>query len=129
MRADDAFLEAAQYLSHWYGTPAEPARQALGSGCDVIMEIDVQGGVQVARRVPDSVRIFVLPPTMESLKARLEGRNTESAEQLRKRLAVADGEIGFARDSGYYRYFVVNDDLETTITDVINLVEQERNKT
>ena len=123
-----AFLETAEYIGHRYGTPAEPVYRALAGGSDVIMEIDVQGGVQVAERAPGSVRIFVLPPTMESLKARLEGRNTESEEQLRKRLAVADGEIGFARDSGCYTHFVVNDDLEATVRDILKTIEQEREK-
>lgn len=126
LEADGSFLETAEYCGHRYGTPAEPVKKALARGCDVIMEIDVQGGVQIAERVPDSVRIFVLPPTMESLKARLEGRNTESEEQLRKRLAVADGEIGFARDSGRYQHFVVNDDLDATVADILKIIEQER---
>jgi guanylate kinase len=78
--------------------------------------------------MPDSVRIFVLPPTMESLKARLAGRKTESEEQLKKRLAVADGEIGFARDSGCYQYFVVNDDLEATVAEVMDIIERERTR-
>ncbi len=127
-KAAGAFLETAEYCGYSYGTPAEPVYQALERGSDVIMEIDVQGGVQVARRMPESVRVFVLPPTMESLKARLAGRNTESAEQLRKRLAAADGEIGFARDSGGYPYFVVNDDLEATVQHILDLIEQERKK-
>ncbi|MFH0981265.1 MAG: guanylate kinase [Planctomycetota bacterium] len=127
-KAAGAFLETAEYCGQSYGTPAEPVYQALARGCDVIMEIDVQGGVQAARRVPESVRIFVLPPTMESLKARLAGRATESEEQLRQRLAAADGEIGFARDSGAYPYFVVNDDLEFTVTDILKMIEQERQK-
>ncbi len=125
-KAAGAFLETAEYVGHCYGTPAAPVHEALERGCDVIMEIDVQGGVQVAGRVPESIRIFVMPPTMESLKARLEGRRTESAEQLRKRLAVADGEIGFARDSGCYPYFVVNDDLEATVQHILGIIEQER---
>ena len=128
LRAAGAFLETAEYIGHWYGTPAKPVYEALAGGSDVIMEIDVQGGVQIAERAPESVRVFVLPPTMESLKARLEGRNTESAEHLRKRLAVADGEIGFARDSGSYTRFVVNDDLEATVTDILKIIEQEREK-
>jgi len=128
LKTAGAFLETAEYCGKWYGSPVEPVQQAMARGCDVIMEIDVQGGVQVSERVPDSVRIFVLPPTMESLKARLAGRNTESQEQLRKRLAVADGEIGFARDSGRYPHFVVNDDLETTVTDILKIIERERER-
>ncbi len=122
------FLEWAEYVGQLYGTPAGPVADARDAGRDVIMEIDVQGGAQVAERVPESVRIFVLPPTMESLKARLEGRKTESAEQLAKRLAEADGEIGFARDSDRYRHFVVNDVLEDTIEEIAGLIESEREK-
>jgi guanylate kinase len=128
-KAAGDFLETAEYVGHWYGTPIEPIPEALTQGRDVVMEIDVQGGVQVARRIPDSVRIFVLSPTTESLKARLAGRKTESEDQLRKRLSVADGEIGFARDSGAYQYFVVNDDLETTVAEVMDIVERERQRT
>lgn len=120
------FLEWAEYLGQLYGTPAGPVREALEAGRDVIMEIDVQGGAQVAERVPESVRVFVLPPTMESLQARLAGRKTETADQLRKRLAKADGEIGFARDSGRYTQFVVNDVLEETVEEIIGIIESAR---
>lgn len=120
------FLETAEYVGHLYGTPAEPVARSREEGRDVIMEIDVQGGAQVARRAPDSVRVFVLPPTMESLKARLEGRRTESAEQLEKRLAEADGEIGFARDSGCYTNFVVNDVLDETVAEIAQIIEAAR---
>jgi len=120
------FLEWAEYVGHRYGTPVAPVREALERGNDVIMEIDVQGGAQVAEKMPESVRIFVLPPTMESLQARLEGRKTESAEQLKKRLAEADGEIGFARDSGSYKHFVVNDRLEITVDEIAGIIESER---
>ena len=122
------FLEWAEYVGQLYGTPAAPVFEAREAGRDVVMEIDVQGGAQVAERVPESVRVFVLPPTMESLKARLEGRRTESAEQLSKRLAEADGEIGFARDSGKYNHFVVNDVLEDTIEEIAGIIEAEREK-
>ena len=89
------------------------------------MEIDVQGGIQVAERMPDSVRIFVLPPDRETLRARLEGRKTEAAEQLARRLAIADGEIAAARDSGCYPHFVVNDCLETAIEQVKKIIQEE----
>jgi len=128
-RERGGFLEWAEYLGQLYGTPKVPVVEALEAGRDVIMEIDVQGGVQVAERMPDSVRVFVLPPTMESLKARLAGRQTESAEQLSRRLAQADGEIGFARDSGAYPRFVVNDVLEDTVAQIAGLIEAERENT
>ena len=124
--ASGQFLESAEYIGEMYGTPRQPVKEALASGKNVVMEIDVQGGQQVAAAMPESVRIFVLPPDMDSLRARLEGRNTEAAEQLAKRLAKADGEIATARDSGCYQHFVVNDSLEETIAQVTRIIETER---
>ena len=119
-------LENAEYIGHRYGTPRRPVEEALKVGRNVVMEIDVQGGMQVAEKMPESVRIFVMPPNMESLRARLEGRRTEAAGQLAKRLAEADGEIAIARDGGCYDHFVVNDVLETTVEQVRRIIEQER---
>jgi len=121
-------LESAEYIGHRYGTPRRPVEEAMAAGRNIVMEIDVQGGMQVAKKMPESVRIFVLPPNMESLRARLEGRRTEAAGQLAKRLAEADGEIAIARDSGCYQHFVVNDVLETTVEQVKRIIEQERTK-
>lgn len=118
------FLETAEYLGNLYGTPIGPVRRAIENGDNIVLEIEVQGGQQVANRMPESVRVFVLPPTMETLKARLEGRRTESRIQQEKRLAQADGEIGFARDSGCYDYFVTNDDLEATVDEIIGIVRR-----
>ncbi len=122
----DAFLENAEYIGHRYGTPRRPVEEALASGQNVVMEIDVQGGMQVAERMPESIRVFVLPPDRASLRARLEGRKTEAEEQLAQRLAKADGEIATARDSGAYDYFVVNDILETTIEEVCEIIRKEK---
>lgn len=116
------FLESAEYVGHRYGTPRGPVEAALREGRNIILEIDVQGGVQVAAKMPESVRIFVLPPNMDSLRARLEGRKSEAEWQLRDRLAHADGEIATARDSGCYDYFVVNDDLEQTVNQIKQIV-------
>jgi len=121
----DELLEYAQYLGHWYGTPRAPVTEALAAGQVMIMEIDYQGGVQVARRMPESIRIFVLPPTMETLKARLEGRKTESEELQRQRLAKADGEIAAAQASGCYPYFITNDILEDSVQRVLEIIDQE----
>lgn len=118
-------LESAEYVGHRYGTPRRPVEEALSRGKYVVLEIDVQGGRQIAEKMPDSIRIFVLPPNLESLRARLEGRRTEAAEQLARRLAEADGEIAFARDSSCYQHYVVNDVLETTIEQVRTLVQEQ----
>lgn len=123
--AEGAFLEWAAYVGHRYGTPRRPIEQWLSQGRIVVMEIDVQGGMQVAESMPDSIRIFVLPPSPDSLRARLEGRNTEAREQLTRRLEKADGEIAAARDSKCYDYFVVNDLLDDTIEQVKSIIRKE----
>ncbi len=119
------FLESAEYVGHMYGTPRGPVEKALSEGNHVIVEIEVQGGTQVAQQMPESIRVFVLPPTRETLEARLKGRKTESAANLKKRLAQADGEIAVARDSGYYQYFVVNDDLHETVAEIMDIIRKE----
>ena len=121
-------LEYAEYLGNLYGTPRKPVEEAIANGEIIILEIDVQGGAQVAQRMPHSIRIFILPPTMETLKARLAGRHTESEALQAKRLAEADGEIAFARNSGHYQYFITNDILEDSVRRVMEIIEQETNE-
>ncbi len=118
-------LEHTEYLGNCYGTPRGPVEEAIERGEIVIMEIDVQGGAQVARKIPDSIRIFVLPPTMETLQARLSGRRTESEEIQRRRLEQADGEIAFARNSGCYQYFITNDILEDSVNRILEIIRRE----
>jgi guanylate kinase len=125
MVAADELLEHAAYLGEHYGTPRRPVEEALASGRVIIMEIDVQGGAQVARKMPESIRIFVLPPTMDTLKARLEGRHTETEALQQKRIAEADGEIAFARNSGTYPYFITNDILRDSVERVLEIIRKE----
>lgn len=129
MERNGSFLESADYIGHRYGTPREPVEAALDRGDNVVMEIDVQGGMQIARKMPESIRIFVLPPSIESLRARLEGRKTEAEEVMARRIAQADGEIAVARDSGCYDHFVVNDELDTTIEEVKRIIGEGGHKT
>lgn len=124
MIAAGELLEHAEYLGNLYGTPRKPVEEAVGRGEIVIMEIDVQGAAQVAERVPESVRVFILPPTMETLRARLEGRHTESEALQAKRIAEADGEIAFAKRSGVYSYFITNDILQGSVERVKEIIEQ-----
>lgn len=120
----DELLEHAEYLGHRYGTPRGPVEQALRQGDTIILEIDVQGGAQVAARMPESVRVFILPPTMETLKARLAGRQTESDAIQAKRLAQADGEIAFAIKSGVYQHFITNDILDDSVRRVMAILTE-----
>lgn len=129
MVAAGELLEHAAYVGHRYGTPRKPVEDALAAGEIIIMEIDVNGAAQVAKKMPESIRIFILPPTPDTLKARLEGRRTESADLQAKRLAAADGEIAFARDSGIYQHIITNDILKDSIEQVLSIVRQERQHT
>lgn len=122
---EGAFLESAEYVGHKYGTPRVPVEQLLGDGKNVLAEVDVQGGVQIAANMPDSIRIFVMPPSPESLRARLEGRDADAREELSKRLAKSDEEIAAARGSGCYQHFVVNDVLKDTIENVKTILAKE----
>lgn len=125
MVAGGELLEHAEYLGNGYGTPAQPVLAAVEAGNVVVMEIDVQGGAQIARRCPESLRFFILPPTMESLRARLEGRATESESLQARRLAEADGEIAFAQSSGCYTYFITNDILQDSVERIMKIIERE----
>lgn len=118
-------LEYAEYLGHLYGTPRKPVEEALAQGEHVILEIDVQGGAQLARKAPDSIRVFILPPTMQTLKSRLAGRKTENQATQAARLAEATGEIAFARTSGCYSHFITNDILEDSVSQILRLVNPE----
>lgn len=125
MIANDELLEHAIYLGETYGTPRAAVEEALANGEVIVLEIDVQGAAQVAERMPAATRIFVLPPTKDTLKARLEGRHTETEALQEKRLKEADGEIAFAHNSGVYQHFVTNDVLEDTIQNVLAIIHQE----
>ncbi len=104
--AEDRFLEHAQYAENYYGTPLDPALEHLEAGDDVILEIELQGALQVKKRLPQAVLVFIAPPSFEELEARLRGRGTEKEEVVRKRLAIARQECA-AMDR--FRYVVVND--------------------
>ncbi len=122
------FLEHAEYLGNLYGTPAGAVREALAAGQDVILEIEVQGGIQVARKFPQAVMIYVLPSDSQVLIDRIQGRGRDKQEVISQRLANANGEIAFARESGVYNYFVVNDLLDETIDEIVGIIGKERQK-
>ena len=102
-------LEHTQYNGNYYGSPAGPIRQELAAGRDVVLEIEVEGAMQVRQRFPEAVLIFVAPPSYRELEARLTGRGTESPEQIAGRLAAARREMAMAPR---YDYLLVNDRVE-----------------
>lgn len=120
------FLEHAEYLGNLYGTPAGPVREAMDAGRDVVLEIEVQGGMQVAEKCPDAVMVLVLPADRQALIDRIRGRGRDSQDVIDERLANAEAEIELAKQSGVYRHFVVNDVLDDAVDSVASIVESER---
>lgn len=121
---EDKMLEYAKVFGNYYGTPKDKVISRLERGIDVILEIDIQGGLQVRSKMPeDSVLIFILPPSLEELKNRLNSRGTESIEAIEKRLSKALDEIRFI---GEYDYYIVNDDLEKAVGEALSIVDAER---
>ncbi len=109
------FLEYANVFGYWYGTLKAPVLKALEAGKIVLLEIDVQGGLQVFKLFPHAVGIFILPPNPAELMRRLESRGRDEPDVIEKRIAEARREIKTAKASGAYRLMVVNDALVPTI--------------
>jgi guanylate kinase len=119
----DDFLEYAEVFGKFYGTPKSAVISKLEEGLDVLLEIDVQGALQVKRNYPKSILVFVLPPSIGELKRRIEGRGSESAEQIAKRLGESAREIG---EIGAYDYAIVNDDIGKTVAELKEVMSGRR---
>ena len=122
----DAFLEHATVHGHSYGTLKSQIVEKLEKGLNVVLDIDPQGAKQVMAQWPDCVSIFLLPPSYETLRKRLYGRNTDASEEIERRLKNAKGEI---EQAGMYQYVVVNDDLELAFSQVSAIVTAEKQRT
>jgi guanylate kinase len=124
MKAADELLESAEVHGNAYGTPLKPVERVLAQGRDMLFDVDWQGAAQVRERLGDDVvSIFVLPPSMRELRARLERRAEDTAASIDARFQNARTEIGRWRD---YHYVVVNDDLNRAYADVKTIVAAER---
>ncbi len=110
MVADDALLEWAEVYGNRYGTPRAPVDAALAAGESILLDIDVQGARQVRAHMPEAVSIFILPPDMATVEARLRGRSTDSDDVIARRMAQARQQLQGAAEADY---LVVNDDLQT----------------
>ena len=126
MIAEDAFLEHAKYVDHYYGTPAAYVKEQLNAGRNVILEIELQGALQIREKLPETILMFLMPPSAEELENRLRGRATESDDVIRARLRRAVEE---SQSMDQYDYLVVNDDLETCVEDVHHLIQSQRMRT
>ena len=122
----DAFLEHATVHGHSYGTLKSQIVEKLDKGLNVVLDIDPQGAKQVMDQWPECVSIFLLPPSYETLRKRLYGRNTDAGEEIERRLKNAKGEI---EQAGMYQYVVVNDDLEVAFSQVSAIVTAEKQRT
>lgn len=121
----DGFLEYADVYGNLYGTPRDKVMEWLDQGIDVILEIDVQGAMQVKKSYPEGVFIFILPPSIEELKNRIKGRGSETEESMARRLGTALQEIS-AIDQ--YDYRVINGDLDVAINRVRSIITAEQCK-
>jgi guanylate kinase len=122
-------LEYAEvYGGHLYGTPAEPVLEALDAGRVVLLEIEINGTVQVKRRLPEAIGVYMLAPSPEDQKNRLEGRRQDSAAAMAERLSKADGEIRYAQECGAYSHFVVNREIEETVDTLARIVAEARTR-
>lgn len=120
---NDGFLEHAVFCNNMYGTPKDAVLKMIESGKDVILEIEVQGAMQVRSHYPEGVFVFVVPPTMQELENRLRGRNTEDDEKIKLRLSRAKQEFDFVEK---YNYILENDTVEGSVKKLEAIVEAEK---
>ena len=118
-------LEWAEFVGNYYGTPLDYVQKKLDEGKDVVLEIEVQGALQVKKVMPDACFIFIAPPSMEELRSRILRRGTEEMEVVNKRMAKAEAEIGLAQE---YNYIVLNDTVENAKTRIMSIIEAEHSR-
>lgn len=122
---EDAFIEYAEYVGNYYGTPVQYVRDTMDAGKDVFLEIEVQGARQVRKKFPEALFIFLAPPTLEHLEQRLIGRGTESQEVIQNRINEARKEVEMMN---LYDYVVINDEVMEAKQKVQTIVEAEHLK-
>jgi guanylate kinase len=115
------WAEWAKVHGHYYGTHASFISKNLSVGRDMLLDIDIQGAEQIIQRYPESITIFIMPPSFDVLRSRLESRGTDSAEVIENRLLNAKKEID---KKGMYQHIIVNDDLEKTINELISILHE-----
>lgn len=123
--AKNEFLEYAEFVGNFYGTPKRYVDEAMDQGKDVILDIEVQGAIQVTGKRPDTVRIFIAPPSWEELERRLTDRGTDSPDKIQKRLLRAKVEFQTAHT---YDYFVINDTVEKAVAELDAIMTAEHCK-
>ncbi len=122
MVEQDELLEHATYVSHSYGTPRQFVEDKLNAGINVVLDIEVQGARQVSEKMPEAVKIFFAPPSLDELERRLTSRGTETPEAVRGRLARARQEYA---EADFYDYLIVNDDVEHAAAELSAIITAE----
>lgn len=125
MISENALLEHACYVGNYYGTPREYVEQQLKNQKSVILEIEIQGALKIKEQFPETLLLFVMPPTAQILKDRLVGRGTESADVVQQRLCRAVEE---AEGCEVYDYLIINDVLEDSVAEVHRIIQSERKR-
>jgi guanylate kinase len=125
MIENDEFIEYAEVYNNMYGTPKNYVLDKLKQGENCLLEIDIQGALQVKKKYPEGVYIFILPPSMKELKNRIVGRGSETPESLEKRFSSAYKEIQFVNQ---YDYYVINDDVKSATDTMEAIIDAERCK-
>ena len=125
-RKEGKFLETAEFVGNYYGTPLDKVNEQLDAGNEVVLEIEVEGAIQVKRKVPDCVMIFIVPPGKQALYDRLKRRGTESEEVIEERITKANREFKLAH---LYDYIVVNDEVNNAADRIMAIIRAEHAKT
>lgn len=126
MIKEGAFLEWAEVYGNLYGTPRAPIREWIAQGTDVLLDIDTQGALQIRRHEPDAVSIYILPPSLEALRRRLEDRRGDPPDEIARRLKKAKDEVKHYHD---YMHVIVNDDFKFSVSQLEAIVLAERTRT
>lgn len=116
-------LEYAEVYGNYYGTPRKYVEDLLNTGHDVLLEIDIQGALQIKERFPEGVFVFIVPPSLDELSARIYKRGTDSEDVIKRRMASAAGELTYAQK---YDYIIVNDIAQKAANKVLTIMEAER---
>lgn len=125
MITEDNLLEYAEYVGDYYGTPQQPVEEALSSGQDVLLELELVGARQVKENLPNTVMIFIAPPNLSELERRLRGRGVDSEDKIQKRLIRARSEIKAVKE---FDYVIINNILDIAVKDFCSIIYAERVK-
>lgn len=120
---ENYFLEYASYADNYYGTPKKYIQEHLNNGEDVILEIEIQGAMQVKKLIPEALFVFIMPPSLKELKKRLVSRGTDTKEKILERFKIAYQEMN---EVTKYNYVVVNDEIEIAADKILSIIKSEK---